>query len=225
MHMDNLVVKSLPVLDYGQTYQCMIDFTDHRNRGTPDEIWCLQHHPVFTLGMGGKPEHLLAAGTIPVVKTDRGGQVTYHGPGQLIVYFMLDLKRQRIHIKQFIYRLEQSIIDFCHAHSIDARRQPGAPGVYVADKKLAALGIRVRHGCCYHGLAINVDMDTGPFNRINPCGYPGLQVTQLSELGQTMNTNQVFNKLLPYLIQHLNYQHHHLIKLTSDDVSLISQAA
>jgi len=212
--MNNLIIKQFALYDYGLAYKQMDELTSQRNKNTPDEIWCLQHQPVFTLGLAGKQEHILDAGSIPVVKTDRGGQVTYHGPGQLIVYVMLDLKRQDITIKQLVRQLEQSVINLCHELNIDAIRKQGAPGVYVVDNKLAALGIRVRRGCCYHGLALNVDMDLDPFHQINPCGYPGMKVTQLSNLGYDKSVSHTFESLLPHLLKQLNYENYKISKKT-----------
>jgi len=188
----------------------MTGFTDQRNIDTPDELWCLEHPPVFTLGLAGKQEHILQAGNIPVIQTDRGGQVTYHGPGQLVVYLLLDLRRKGITVKKFVYQLEQAVINMCDSLNIGAERKSGAPGVYVAGKKIAALGIRVRRGCSYHGLALNVDMDLAPYLQINPCGYPDLQVTQLNDLGCGMNINETFDCLLPYLMDNLGYAGHEL---------------
>lgn len=158
-------------------------FTDARGPDTPDELWLVEHDPVFTLGQAGKPEHVLAAGDIPVVHVDRGGQVTYHGPGQIVVYPLLDLRRLRIGVRELVRRIEQAVIDTLAEWNIEGRRRVGAPGVYVVDAKIAALGLRVRRGCCFHGLAFNVAMDLEPFRRINPCGYAGLQVTQMLDLG------------------------------------------
>jgi lipoyl(octanoyl) transferase len=158
---------------------------------TPDELWLLEHPPVYTLGQAGRAEHLLHPGAIPVVKVDRGGQVTYHGPGQLVAYVLLDLHRAGLGVRGLVSLLEQSVIDLLAGYGIAAVRQPGAPGVYVQAAKVAALGIRVRHGCTYHGLALNVDMDLEPFTRINPCGHPGLTVTQLRDLGGPADLNAV----------------------------------
>jgi lipoyl(octanoyl) transferase len=167
-------------------------FTDTRSAHTADELWLLEHPPVFTLGQAGRPEHILDVGTTPVVQSDRGGQVTYHGPGQLIAYLLLDLRRRGLGVKRLVRLLEQSVIDLLARRGIEAAARSDAPGVYVQGAKIASLGLRVRGGCCYHGLALNVAMDLGPFQRINPCGYPGLQVTQLSELipGVTLDAAQ-----------------------------------
>jgi len=198
-------IRQVGLSDYVATFNAMTRFTRERNENTPDEIWCLQHHPVFTLGMAGKEEHILNAGTIPVIKTDRGGQVTYHGPGQLVVYLLLDLQRMGLTVKRYVSLIEQSLIDMCASLGIDAERKAGAPGVYVADKKIAALGVRVKRGCSYHGLALNVDMDLSPFRQVNPCGYPGLQVTQLKDEGCTLDVISAFTSLLPCLMKNLDY--------------------
>ncbi len=158
-------------------------FTDQRSASTPDEIWLTEHPPVFTQGLAGRAEHLLAPGDIPVVQTDRGGQVTYHGPGQVVAYTLIDLRRAGFGVRELVRRLEQAVIDCVAEAGVQATRRPGAPGVYVGDAKLAALGLRVRRGCSYHGLALNVAMDLGPYARINPCGYAGLAVTDLAGLG------------------------------------------
>lgn len=179
-------VKTLGLVDYQSTYQRMIDAVTARARheardSLPDELWLLQHPPVFTLGKAGKRSHILNAGNIPVVETDRGGQVTYHGPGQLVVYALLDLKRYGLGPRGLVKRLEEAVINALEDYSLDAQRQTGAPGVYLAGRKIASLGLRIKSGISYHGLAVNVDMDLQPFSRINPCGYAGLEVTQLSD--------------------------------------------
>ena len=158
-------------------------FTDARDGDTADELWLVEHDPVFTLGQAGKPEHVLMPGDIPVIHVDRGGQVTYHGPGQLVLYPLLDLRRLKLGVREYVCRIEQAIIDTLADWNIEALRREGAPGVYVAGAKIAALGIRVRRGCSFHGLAFNIDMDLAPFSRINPCGYAGLQVTSMVDLG------------------------------------------
>lgn len=167
---------------YQATLDAMREFTDLRGPDTPDELWVLEHPPVFTLGQAGREEHLLNPGSIPIIKVDRGGQVTYHGPGQLVVYVLLDLRRAGFGVKRLVERLEQAVIDLLATLAVTAGRRPDAPGVYVADAKIAALGLRIRKGCSYHGLALNVRMDLDPFGRINPCGYPGLAVTQIADL-------------------------------------------
>jgi len=180
-------------------------FTSRRSRDTLDEVWLLEHRPVFTLGMNGKAEHLLAPGDIPVVAVDRGGQVTYHGPGQLVAYLMLDLRRLGLGVRQLVEILEQSVIDWLALRGITAEARRDAPGVYVGGAKIAALGLRVRGGCSYHGISFNVDMDLHPFSRINPCGYQGLPVTQLRDLGIGLSVSQVADDWLPGLLPRLGY--------------------
>lgn len=175
--------RHIGLREYARVWHDMQTFTNSRSTETPDEIWFLQHPPVFTLGRNGKREHLLDTGDIPVIQVDRGGQVTYHGPGQLIVYTLLDLTRRRLGVQSLVQILEQAVIDLLDGYGIRASRRDKAPGVYIEGSKVAALGLRVRRGCCFHGLSLNVDMDLAPFSMINPCGYPGLQVTQLAELG------------------------------------------
>ena len=200
-----LTVSWRGVSDYYDTWQAMRRFTEERGPSTPDAIWCLEHLPIFTLGQAGRCEHVLAPGGIPVVHVDRGGQVTYHGPGQLLFYVLFDLQRQRVGVRQLVTLLEQSVIDLLAAQGIRAERKPGAPGVYSAGKKLAALGLRVRRGCSYHGLAINVDMDLEPFRWIDPCGYPGLEVTQLADLGVDWGVAETAKRLLRHLLSCLTY--------------------
>jgi len=174
-------------------------FTDTRDEATPDELWVVEHDPVFTLGQAGKPEHVLAPGDIPVLQVDRGGQVTYHGPGQLVVYPLLDLRRLHIGVRDYVCRIEQAIIDTLDEWNILGQRREGAPGVYVGGAKVAALGIRVRRGCTFHGLSFNVAMDLEPFHRINPCGYQGLQVTAVLDLGGPSGMQAVTPVLLAQL--------------------------
>lgn len=178
-----VVVRHLGQVEYEPTWRAMQDFTAQRSPDTPDEIWLLQHSPVYTQGQAGKAEHLIAATDIPVVPIDRGGQITYHGPGQVVAYVLVDLRRRGYGIRELVTRLEQAVIDMLAAVGVSAERQAGAPGVYVNGAKIAALGLRVKHGCTYHGLALNVDMDLRPFAAINPCGYAGMQVTQCRDLG------------------------------------------
>jgi len=177
-----LVRRPAGLQDYGATWESMRAFTDVRGPDTVDELWLLEHPPVFTLGQAGRTEHLLCPGDIPVVRTDRGGQVTYHGPGQLVAYVLLDLRRAGIGIRRLVSLLEQSVIDVLAEQGIGAAARPDAPGVYVDGAKIASLGLRVRKGCCYHGLALNVSLDLEPFGRVNPCGYPGLAVTRVADL-------------------------------------------
>jgi lipoyl(octanoyl) transferase len=178
-----LSVRDLGLADYAATWREMQAFTDTRTAVSPDELWLLQHSPVFTLGRNGKTEHLHHTGDIPVIHADRGGQVTYHGPGQLVAYLLLDLKRRRLGVQSLVRLLEQSVIHLLADYSIRAGRRDKAPGVYVDGRKIAALGLRVRRGCSYHGLSLNVNMDLSPFSMINPCGFAGLEVTQLADLG------------------------------------------
>ncbi len=168
---------------YEPVWRAMQDFTDVRDAATPDEIWLVEHDPVFTLGQAGRAEHVLGAGEIPVLQVDRGGQVTYHGPGQIVAYPLLDLRRLKLGVREYVERMEQAVIDTLAEWNIGASRREGAPGVYVAGAKVAALGIRVRRGCTFHGLAFNIAMDLEPFHRINPCGYAGLEVTSVVECG------------------------------------------
>lgn len=177
-----LVIRELALQDYTTVWQAMQQFTDQRNANTLDELWLLEHHSVFTQGQAGKEEHLLFPGDIPVVKVDRGGQVTYHGPGQLVVYVLLDLKRRALGVRALVTLLEQVLISLLAQYGIAAYAKPDAPGVYVNDAKIASLGLRVRKGCTFHGLALNVAMDLSPFARINPCGYAGMQMVQCKDL-------------------------------------------
>ncbi len=176
-------VRRLGATDYIETWDAMKAFTAGRDAATADELWLTEHPPVFTQGLNGRAEHLLAPGDIPVVQVDRGGQVTYHGPGQLVLYCLLDLARLGLGVKGLVGSIERAIVEWLAGYGIAARTRSGAPGVYVGGAKIAALGLRVRKGCCYHGLSLNVDMDLEPFGRINPCGYAGLAVTQLRDLG------------------------------------------
>lgn len=176
-------LRDLGRQSYEPVWRAMQRFTDTRTADTPDEVWVVEHDPVFTLGQAGKAEHVLMPGEIPVLQVDRGGQVTYHGPGQIVVYPLLDLRRLKIGVRDYVERIEQAVIDTLAEWNIGAERRAGAPGVYVAGAKVAALGIRVRRGCTFHGLAFNVAMDLAPFGRINPCGYQGLQVTSVLDLG------------------------------------------
>ena len=192
-------VRRLGCCAYHPTWERMRAFVAARTADTPSELWLLEHPPVFTLGQAGRPEHLLQPGDIPVVKTDRGGQVTYHGPGQLVVYLLLDLRTLGIGIRALVQRMEQAVIDLLAGYGISAAARRDAPGVYVTGRKIASLGLRVSRGCTYHGLALNVAMDLAPFARINPCGMPGLAVTQLADLGICATVDDVGTALLPCL--------------------------
>jgi len=197
------LIKHLGLVDYEPTWRSMQAFTDTRNADTPDELWVVEHHPVYTQGLAGKPEHLLRLTDIPVVKTDRGGQVTYHGPGQLVVYLLIDFKRMQIGVRELVRRIEQSVIDMLAGQGITANGDVNAPGVYVDGAKIASLGLRIKNGAVYHGLSLNVDMDLTPFSWINPCGYEGLRVTQMKDLGVNKSLAQVAELLLPQLEKHL----------------------
>lgn len=199
-----VAIRSLGRVAYGDSYEKMREFTLARTADTPDELWFLEHPPVFTQGQAGKSEHVLAPGDIPVVQSDRGGQVTYHGPGQLMVYVMVDLQRAGYGIRTLVTRLEQSVVGLLAGYGIDAAGRPDAPGVYVGPRKIASLGLRVRKSCSYHGLALNVDMDLEPFTRINPCGFQGLEMTQISEQGGPSDLKRVADDLKPLLCRHLN---------------------
>jgi lipoyl(octanoyl) transferase len=193
------LVKWLGRVEYEPTWRAMQRFTDERDDATSDEIWFLEHPPVFTLGMNAKPDHVLAPGDIPVVQIDRGGQVTYHGPGQLVVYPLIDLRRAGLTIRDFVMAMERAVIDYVASFGVRAECRRNAPGVYVNDKKLASVGVRVRRGATYHGLALNVSLDLEPFARINPCGYEGLEMTQLSQLGGPSGVLETARGLEPHL--------------------------
>jgi len=197
------LIKHLGLVDYEPTWRTMQSFTDSRTADTPDELWVVEHHPVYTQGLAGKPEHLLRLTDIPVVKTDRGGQVTYHGPGQLVVYLLIDFKRMHIGVRELVRRIEQAVIDMLAGQGITANGDVNAPGVYVDGAKIASLGLRIKNGAVYHGLSLNVDMDLTPFSWINPCGYEGLRVTQMKDLGVDKTLAQVAELLLPQLEKHL----------------------
>ena len=186
---------------YEPTWHAMQRYTDERDATTPDELWLLEHEPVYTLGMNADPAHVLAAGDIPVVRIDRGGQVTYHGPGQLVLYALIDLRRKALGVRELVTALERAVIDLAAAHGIVAECRANAPGVYVAGAKLASVGLRVRRGGSYHGLALNVCMDLEPFGRINPCGYAGLAMTQLASLGGPSGVEEVGRELAPLLLR------------------------
>jgi lipoyl(octanoyl) transferase len=198
---EDIVVKRLGRVPYGEALQAMREFTAGRSDATPDEIWIVEHPPVYTLGQGAASSPR-ASSSIPIVQSDRGGEITYHGPGQTVLYTLVDLARRRITVKRFVWLLEQAVIDLVGAR---AERRAGAPGVYVGGAKLAALGIRIKRGRSYHGLALNVDMDLSPFAAIDPCGYPGLQVTQLRDIGFTENALQSGERLAKLLVHRLDH--------------------
>lgn len=203
---DTLIIRDLGMQDYDPIWQAMQKFTVERDKNTPDELWCLEHPPVFTMGLNGKKEHLLNIKNIPVKNIDRGGQVTYHAPGQLVIYTLIDLKRLHIGVKDLVAAIEQSIIQLLKQYDIHAEGKENAPGVYVDGAKIAALGLRIKKNKSYHGLSLNIDMDLSPFQQINPCGYEGLAVTQMSDLNNEKNFANVKDILISKLSQHLNYK-------------------
>lgn len=198
-----MLIQTLGRVDYMPTWEAMQAFTASRDETTPDELWVLEHPPVFTLGQAGKPEHLLRTTEIPVVPIDRGGQITYHGPGQVVIYVLLDLKRRGYGVKELVNRMEQAVIDVLAEWNVLVERQAGAPGVYVNGAKIAALGLRIKQGRSYHGLSLNVDMDLSPFALINPCGYPGMSVTQTRDLGVSASSSELGAKLARLLADSL----------------------
>ncbi|SBS26119.1 Octanoyltransferase [Marinomonas aquimarina] len=204
---ETILCRDLGVVPYESTWEEMKNFTQARTKEDPDQIWLLEHPSVFTQGQAGKEEHLLDAGDIPVVQADRGGQVTYHGPGQLIAYIMIDLKRLGIGVRDLVTLIENSIVDVCQQHGIESYPKPDAPGVYVKGMKISSLGLRVRRGCSFHGVALNVDMDLSPFLRINPCGYQGLQMIDMKRLQPNTNMAQVKVQLANVLAERLGYSH------------------
>ena len=199
------VIRHLGRVDYEPTWRAMQAFTDERTPETPDEIWFLEHPPVFTLGMNAKPEHVLAPGDIPVVQIDRGGQVTYHGPGQLVVYPLVDLRRAGLGVRDLVTALEKSVIHYASELGVASECRRNAPGVYVNDRKLASVGIRIRRGSSYHGIALNVNLDMEPFTRINPCGYAGLEVTRLADLSSVNSVTDAARGLEPHLLRALGF--------------------
>ena len=200
------VVHTQGLVEYLPTWQAMKKFTEERTADTRDEIWLVQHPPTFTQGLAGLPEHLLQSTGIPVIRIDRGGQITYHGPGQIVAYLLLDLRRWKLTVRELVSVMEQAVIDLLADYDIKAKSRSDAPGVYVNDAKIASLGLKIKHGCCYHGLALNVDMNLSPYKLINPCGYAGLRVTQCVELGITASINELQAELTQNLIHGL--QHH-----------------
>ena len=202
---ESLTIRHLGMQDYTDVWRAMLDFTTQRIAGSASEIWIVEHPPVFTQGQAGKAEHLLDAGEIPVVHSDRGGQVTYHGPGQLVCYLLLDLKQIGMGIRSLVNSIEVAIIQLLSEQGIVAARKPGAPGVYVDGAKIAAIGLRVKKQCTYHGLSLNVNMDLQPFSRINPCGYPGLAVTDMASLGVNTDVASVAQMLTTKLAAILGY--------------------
>lgn len=200
-----VICRNLGQCEVLRVVEAMQTFTTARDPATPDELWQVEHLPVFTVGLAGKPEHLLAPGAIPVIRTDRGGQVTYHGPGQVVIYCLLDVRRLGLSVRGLVRALEMAVIELLAAWNIIAHARPEAPGVYVGDAKIAALGLRIRQGRCYHGLSLNVAMDLEPFTRINPCGYPGLRVTQLRDLGVDLTPDAAAADLLLRLARRFSH--------------------
>lgn len=204
----NIKLRNLGLVPYEPTWHAMQHFTDTRSEQTNDEIWLLEHPPVFTQGQAGKAEHLLLPGDIPVVQVDRGGQVTYHGPGQLVAYVLIDVRRAQVGVRELVSKLEATLVKLLANYGIEAYAKPDAPGVYVGQAKIASLGLRIRRGCSFHGLALNVDMDLEPFQRINPCGYQGLAMTHMAALTRTpINLTEVGQQLGTILSAELGYQH------------------
>ncbi|AZG35055.1 MULTISPECIES: lipoyl(octanoyl) transferase LipB [Shewanella] len=204
--LQTLHIRHLGMQDYESTWHAMQDYTDTRDSDSQDELWIVEHQPVFTQGQAGKSEHILNPGNIPVIQVDRGGQVTYHGPGQLVVYPLIDIKRYKIGVRQLVNNIEQSIVDMLTYYDINAYAKADAPGVYVAERKVASLGLRIRKGCSFHGLALNVDMDLAPFQRINPCGYAGLEMVQCKALGGPQTVLEAGDKLIQTFSQIMGYQ-------------------
>lgn len=208
MSQDTILIRNLGLQPYVPVSQEMHDFTDRRDDDTPDEIWLVEHPPVFTQGQAGKAEHVLAAGDIPVIQSDRGGQVTYHGPGQQVMYVLINLKRRKIGVRELVTLLENTVINTLAQLDIVANARPDAPGVYVDGKKICSLGLRIRKGCSFHGLALNIDMDLAPFMRINPCGYAGMEMTQVSKLVENASMDKIRTILIQHFLALLNNPPH-----------------
>ncbi|MEC7940689.1 MAG: lipoyl(octanoyl) transferase LipB [Pseudomonadota bacterium] len=202
---NKLIVKKLGRQDYEPVWKAMHKFTDERTEEDVDQVWLVEHNPVFTQGQAGKAEHVLNAGNIPVIQSDRGGQVTYHGPGQLVAYFLINIRRKKFGVRDLVTHIENLVINTLKAYNIDSAARPDAPGVYVDGKKICSLGLRIRRGCSFHGLALNVDMDLSPFLRINPCGYQGMEMAQVSQLGGPSELENVEQQLIQELVELLGY--------------------
>ncbi|WP_153446506.1 lipoyl(octanoyl) transferase LipB [Vibrio algicola] len=200
-----LIVRQLGRQDYAPVWQDMHQFTDQRDSLTPDEIWLVEHNPVFTQGQAGKQEHLLNTGDIPVVQSDRGGQVTYHGPGQIVAYFLINLRRKKIGVRELVTHIENIVVETLANFDIDSTAHPDAPGVYVGDRKICSLGLRIRKGCSFHGLALNVNMDLTPFLRINPCGYAGMEMVQVKDVNGPDSVPEVQSILIKKITELLGY--------------------
>jgi len=208
---DTILIRNLGLQYYEPVSQQMHDFTDTRDDTTPDEIWLVEHYPVFTQGQAGKAEHVLAPGDIPVIQSDRGGQVTYHGPGQQVMYVLINLKRRKIGVRELVTLLENTVINTLATQGINAQARADAPGVYVQGKKICSLGLRIRKGCSFHGLALNIDMDLAPFMRINPCGYAGMEMTQVSQLTENIEVDKIRPILVQQFLALLNNPPHQYI--------------
>ncbi|WP_426727800.1 lipoyl(octanoyl) transferase LipB [Enterobacter cloacae complex sp. 330C8] len=211
MYQDKILVRHLGLQPYEPVSQAMHGFTDSRDDTTPDEIWLVEHLPVFTQGQAGKAEHLLMTGDIPVIQSDRGGQVTYHGPGQQVMYVLLNLKRRKLGVRELVTLLEQTVVNTLAEYGIDAHPRADAPGVYVGEMKICSLGLRIRKGCSFHGLALNINMDLTPFQRINPCGYAGMEMTQMRQWVDTATPDNIRPVLLKNVLALLNNPPHEYI--------------
>ena len=211
MYQDKILVRHLGLQPYEPVSQAMHDFTDSRDDTTPDEIWLVEHLPVFTQGQAGKADHLLMTGDIPVIQSDRGGQVTYHGPGQQVMYVLLNLKRRKLGVRELVTLLEQTVVNTLAEYGIDAHPRADAPGVYVGEMKICSLGLRIRKGCSFHGLALNINMDLTPFQRINPCGYAGMEMTQMRQWVDTATPDNIRPVLLKNVLALLNNPPHEYI--------------
>ncbi|MEZ6876483.1 lipoyl(octanoyl) transferase LipB [Enterobacter sp. KBR-315C3_2022] len=211
MYQDKILVRHLGLQPYEPVSQAMHDFTDSRDDATPDEIWLVEHLPVFTQGQAGKAEHLLMTGDIPVIQSDRGGQVTYHGPGQQVMYVMLNLKRRKLGVRELVTLLENTVVNTLAEYGIEAHPRADAPGVYVGESKICSLGLRIRKGCSFHGLALNINMDLAPFQRINPCGYAGMEMTQMRQWVEEATPDNIRPVLLNNLLALLNNPPHEYI--------------
>ncbi|WP_200551576.1 lipoyl(octanoyl) transferase LipB [Kosakonia sp. LAM2021] len=208
MSQDTILIRNLGLQPYDPISRAMHEFTDARDETTPDEIWLVEHHPIFTQGQAGKAEHVLAPGDIPVIQSDRGGQVTYHGPGQQIMYVLINLKRRKVGVRELVTLLENTVINTLATLGINAQARADAPGVYVQGKKICSLGLRIRKGCSFHGLALNIDMDLAPFMRINPCGYAGMEMTQVSQLVENSDMDKLRTILIQQFLALLNNPPH-----------------
>jgi lipoyl(octanoyl) transferase len=217
-------VRQLGLCEYEPVWRAMQEFTDRRDESSVDQLWLVQHPPVFTQGQAGKAEHVLAPGDIPVIQVDRGGQVTYHGPGQIVAYPLVDIRRKGIGVREFVKHIEEAIICVLDQYGVVGERLEGAPGIYVKGEKIASLGLRVRHGRSFHGLAFNIDMDLEPFQRINPCGYQGLRVTQLKEFAPLV-FSEVENRLLESIAEQLDYSEVIDVSLDSDAISGLEEVS